>query len=210
MTGTGEGRKLAAILAADMAGYSRLMHLDEEGTLAKLKGHLHEVFEPAVARHHGRIVKTTGDGVLIEFPSPVEAMRCAIEVQGEVTRRNADLPGDRQHIFRIGLHLGDVIEDGGDIFGDAVNIAARLQSMCESGGICLSASLFDQVQDRVQFPYVDLGEQNLKNIARTVRVYSVRLGDIAASVDKGAPRALHPLAVAAGAAAVMAATAALW
>src|SRR3990172_13276776 len=112
MTGTGERRKLAAILAADMAGYSRLMPLDEEGTLAKLKGHLHEVFEPAVARHQGRMVKTTGDGVLIEFPSPVEAMRCAIEVQSEVTRRNTDLPGDRQHIFRIGLHLGDVIEDG--------------------------------------------------------------------------------------------------
>ena len=210
MAGTREGRKLVAILAADMAGFSRLMHLDEEGTLAKLKGHLHEVFEPAVALHHGRIVKTTGDGVLIEFPSPVEAMRCAMEVQGEVSRRNAGLPGDRQQIFRIGLHLGDVIEDGGDIFGDAVNIAARLQNMCESGGICLSASLFDQVRDRVHFPYVDLGEQNLKNIARTVRVYAVKLGSIAASVDEGAPRAVTPLAVASGAAAVMAATAALW
>src|SRR3970040_650426 len=101
MTGVAAERKLAAILAADMAGYSRLMHYDEEGTLAELKGHLREVFEPAVARHHGRLVKTTGDGVLVEFPSPVEAMRCALAVQGEVARRNADLPGDRQQIFRI-------------------------------------------------------------------------------------------------------------
>jgi TolB-like protein/class 3 adenylate cyclase len=169
-------RRLAAILAADVAGYSRLMGKDEAGTLARLRGHRRELIDPEIAEHKGRIVKTTGDGILIEFPSVVEAVACAVAVQRGMAERNATTPEEQQIVFRVGVNLGDIIADEGDIHGDGVNVAARLEGIAEPGGICISGMVHDQVRDRLNISFDDLGEQVLKNIARAVRVYRVRLG----------------------------------
>jgi adenylate cyclase len=168
-------RKLAAILAADVAGYSRLMGADEAGTLAQLKTHRKELTDPKIAEHHGRIVKTTGDGVLVEFPSVVNAVQCAVEIQQEMAERNADLPNQRRIEFRVGINLGDIIIDGDDIYGDGVNIAARLEGLAEPGGICISGTAFDQVRNKLEVGFEDLGPQEVKNIAEPVRTYRVRM-----------------------------------
>jgi adenylate cyclase len=167
-------RRLAAILAADVAGYSRLIGADEEGTLAALKAIRRELGDPEIAEHRGRIVKTTGDGLLVEFPSVVDAVRCAVEVQRGMTARNADVPVARRIEFRIGVNLGDVIIEDGDILGDGVNVAARLEALAEPGGICVSRVVRDQVRDRIDVAFEDLGDRQLKNIARPVRVYRVQ------------------------------------
>jgi len=173
MTGERVERRLAAILAADVAGYSRLMGADEEGTLAALKAIRRELGDPKIAEHRGRIVKTTGDGLLAEFASVVDAVRYAVEVQREMVRRNADVPADKRIEFRIGINLGDIIIDEGDIYGDGVNVAARLEALAEPGGICVSRVVRDQVRDKLDLAFEDLGEQHVKNIARPVRVYRV-------------------------------------
>jgi class 3 adenylate cyclase/TolB-like protein/tetratricopeptide (TPR) repeat protein len=173
-------RKLAAILAADVAGYSRLMGADEEGTLRALKGHRRQLIDPKVQEHRGRIVKTTGDGVLVEFPSPVEAVRCAVEVQRRMVDRNAAERPDRRITFRVGVNLGDIIVEGKDIYGDGVNVAARLEALAEPGGVCISRAVRDQVRDKLPYPFDDAGEQSVKNIARPVRVYALSAAAIAA------------------------------
>ena len=185
MSGERVERRLAAILAADVAGYSRLMGRDEAGTLARLKALRRELIDPMVAEHKGRIVKTTGDGLLIEFPSVVEAVACAITVQSGMGSRNAATPEDRRIEFRVGINSGDIIVEDGDIHGDGVNIAARLEGVAEPGGICVSAIVHDQVRDRLDCVFEDLGEQSLKNIVRPVRVY--RIG------PEIGPRASRPL-----------------
>jgi adenylate cyclase len=167
-------RRLTAILAADVAGYSRLMGADEEGTHERLKAHLGELIEPKIGEHRGRVVKNTGDGLLVEFPSVVDAVRCAVEVQRGMAERNADTPPEQQIQFRIGINLGDVIAEGDDIFGDGVNIAARLEALADPGGVLVSNTVYDHVRDRLPFGFEDLGEQQVKNIARPVRVYQVR------------------------------------
>jgi adenylate cyclase len=169
-------RRLAAILAADVAGYSRLMGLDEEGTLAALKRHRGELVEPKIKEHRGRIVKTTGDGMLVEFASVVDAVRCAVELQREMAARNGDIPAERRIEFRIGLNLGDIIIDDNDIYGEGVNIAARLEALAEPGGICVSRVVRDQVRDKLDFSFADMGEQQVKNIARPVRAHRILLG----------------------------------
>jgi len=179
-------RRLAAILAADMAGYSRLMGADEEGTHERLKAHRRELLDPKINEHSGRIVKTTGDGLLGEFASVVDAVRCAAELQRAMIDREAGIPEDRRIRFRIGINLGDVIVDEGDIFGDGVNIAARLEALAEPGGICISRVVRDQVRDKLAYAFEDLGEQSVKNIARPVRVYALRPEAIA---DLPAPSA---------------------
>jgi adenylate cyclase len=150
-------RRLAAILAADVAGYSRLMGVDEEGTLAALKDLRRELADPKVKEHRGRIVKTTGDGLLVEFTSVVDAVSCAVEVQREMAERNASVPETRRIQFRIGINLGDIIKDGRDIFGDGVNVAARLEALAEPGGICVNANVRDQVLDKLAFAFEDAG-----------------------------------------------------
>jgi adenylate cyclase len=173
----GETRKLAAILVTDIVGYSRLAGSDEERTLARLRGLRSDLVDPAITAHHGRIVKGTGDGSIIEFRSVVDAVRCAIEVQTGMIERNAGVPDDRHIAFRIGIHVGDVVEESdGDLMGDGVNIAARLEGVCEPGGICLSGAAFEQVRDRLKEPFVDLGDKTLKNIARPVRAYGLNPG----------------------------------
>jgi TolB-like protein/class 3 adenylate cyclase len=167
-------RRLAAILAADVAGYSRLMGADEEGTLDRLKAIRAEVIDPSIAEHRGRIVKTTGDGLLVEFASVVDALRCATEWQRGMTERNAGTPDNRVE-FRIGINVGDVVVENDDIFGDGVNVAARLEALAESGGFCVSARVQEDAAGRLNLTFEDLGEQNLKNIARPVRVYRIRL-----------------------------------
>jgi adenylate cyclase len=169
-------RRLAAILAADVAGYSRLMGGDEEGTLERLKAHRRELIDPKITEHHGRIVKTTGDGLLVEFASVVDAARCAVEVQREMADRNLGVLADRCIEFRIGINVGDIIIDEGDIFGDGVNVAARLQALAEPGGICVSRVVRDEVCDRLGFAFEDMGEHQVKNIARAVRVHRILLG----------------------------------
>src|SRR5437870_10028400 len=165
--------RLAAILAADVAGYSRLMGADEEGTLAALKAIRRELGDPKIAEHRGRIVKTTGDGLLVEFASVVDAVRCAVEVQREMAARNADVPAERRIDFRIGVNLGDIIIDENDIFGDGVNVAARLEALADPGGICVSRVVRDQVRDKLHCAFEDMGEQQVKNIARPVRAYRI-------------------------------------
>ncbi len=167
-------RRLAAILAADVAGYSRLMGEDEEGTLAHLTAHLSELIEPCIADHQGRIVKTTGDGLLAEFASIVDAVRCAIAIQTGMRTRNAVVPRDQRIEFRIGLDIGDMIVQADDVFGDGVNVAARIEGLAEPGGISLSEDAFRQIEGRIDAEYVDAGLQHLKNIDRPVRVYRVR------------------------------------
>jgi adenylate cyclase len=181
-------RRLAAILAADVAGYSRLMGADEEGTLERLKALRRELADPKIKEHRGRIVKTTGDGLLIEFGSVVDAVRCAVEVQREMAERNADVPSDRRIEFRMGINLGDIIRDGRDIFGDGVNTAARLEALAEPGSICVSRVVRDQVRDKVDFGFEDLGEQSFKNIARPVRVF--RVAATSTTRPSGQPTAL--------------------
>jgi TolB-like protein/class 3 adenylate cyclase/tetratricopeptide (TPR) repeat protein len=162
-------RRLAAILAADVVGYSRLMGADEEGTHERLKAHFRELVDPKIAEHRGRIVKNTGDGLLAEFPSVVDAVRCAVEVQRGMVDRESGVPEDRRIRFRIGVNLGDIIVEEHDIFGDGVNIAARLESLAEPGGICVSRMVRDQIRDKLPYAFEDLGEQSVKNIARPVR-----------------------------------------
>src|SRR5215831_3250527 len=166
-------RRLTAILAADVAGYSRLMGADEEGTHERLKAHLRELVGPKIAEHRGRIVKNAGDGFLTEFASVVDAVRCAAEIQHGMNDREPMVPEERRIRFRIGVNLGDVIAEGDDIFGDGVNVAARLEALAEPGGICLSGTVHDHIGDRLPYTFEDMGEQQVKNIARPVRVYRV-------------------------------------
>jgi len=172
-------RRLAAILAADVAGYSRLMGAAEEGTLNRLKAHRRELVDPKIREHHGRIVKTTGDGMLVEFASVVDAVRCAVEVQRGMVDRNAATPEDKRILFRIGINLGDVIADGGDIYGDGVNIAARLEALAEPGGIRISRTVRDHIGDRLPYIFDDIGEQSVKNIAQPVHAYALSAAAIA-------------------------------
>src|ERR1700760_3357656 len=178
------GRRLAAIVAADVVGYSRLMGLDEVGTARTLREH-RAVTDVLVARHGGRLVKTTGDGVLLEFPSVVDAVECAVAVQAVMDQRNEGVPVDRRMLFRIGINLGDVLIEGDDILGDGVNIAARLEGIAEPGGICISAFAHDQVRGKVTVDFTDLGEQNLKNIALPVRAYAVAQDDLRSKLRDG-------------------------
>src|SRR5271163_980573 len=178
-------RRLAAILAADVVGYSRLMGADEEGTLARLKAHRREFVKPTVAEHNGRIVKRTGDGILIEFGSAVDATRYAIQTQRGMAQRNKDVPADQRIEIRIGIHVGDIIIEENDIFGDGVNIAARLEGIAQPGGICISDDTYRQVRGKIAENFVDMGEQQLKNIAQNVRVY--RLLQSGVVTDSPAP-----------------------
>ena len=172
-----ETRKLAAILAADVVGYSQLAGADEERTLARLRALRSDLIDPTVALHHGRIVKRTGDGAIIEFRSVVDAVRCAIEVQAGMVERNAGLPPERRIEFRVGIHIGDVVEESdGDLMGDGVNVAARLEGISEPSGICLSEDAYRQVKSRLELQVADLGPQNLKNIAEPVHAYLLRQG----------------------------------
>jgi TolB-like protein len=177
-------RRLTAIFAADVAGYSRLTSMDEEGTHVRLKEHLRVLINPKVAAHRGHIVKNTGDGLLAEFNSVVDAMRCAVDVQRGMAERNSDVPPNNRIEFRIGINVGDVIEDNGDIFGDGVNVAARLEAIAEPGGICVSDDAHRQLRDKLDIVFDDAGEQNLKNIGRPIRVFRVR--------DRGAAASQRP------------------
>src|SRR5712671_3995932 len=194
-------RRLAAILAADVAGYSRLMGVDEEGTHERLREHLRDLVDPKIKEHRGRVGKNTGDGMLAEFSSVVEAVRCAAELQRGMADRNAEIPDDKRITFRVGINLGDVIAEQDDIYGDGVNVAARLEALAEPGGICISRVVRDQIRDKLPYPFEDRGEQSVKNIARSVRVYALRPEAIAelpaASVPIGAPRRRRaaPLAI---------------
>src|SRR3974390_2760322 len=184
------GRRLAAIVAADVAGSSRLMGLDEVGTARTLREH-RKVTDALVAKHGGRLVKTTGDGVLLEFPSVVDAVEYAVAVQTVMAERNDGVPEDRRMLYRIGINLGDILIEGDDILGDGVNVAARLEGIAEPGGICLSSSAYDQVRGKVAVEFTDLGEQTLKNIARPIRAYAVGPGGQAhqtAPLPSSAPR----------------------
>src|SRR5271156_3116080 len=172
-----ETRKLAAILCSDVVGYSRLASADEDRILARLRALRSELIDPTIAVHHGRIVKRTGDGLIVEFRSVVDAVRCAIEVQNAMVERNAGVPEDRRIVFRIGIHLGDVVEESdGDLMGDGVNIAARLEGVAAPGAICLSEDAYRQVKGRLELAVTDLGPTQLKNIAEPVRVYSLEVG----------------------------------
>ncbi len=178
-----EQRRLAAILIADVVGYSRLMGADESGTLGVLRSHRRELFDPKIDEYRGRIVKTMGDGLLVEFPSVVDAVQCAIDVQGGMARRNADVAADRRVEFRIGVNLGDVIVEGDDIYGDGVNVASRLEGLADPGGICISGDSYRQVKGKLTAEFEDLGERELKNISLPVRAYRV----LPAAPDNGAP-----------------------
>ncbi len=164
-------RRLAAILAADVVGYSRLMGEDEVGTLERLKTLRRKLVKPKIAERGGRIVKLMGDGLLAEFPSVVEAVQCAIDIQQEVTEREPDISDDRRIWLRIGINLGDIIVEGSDIYGDGVNVAARLEALAEPGGICVSGTVFDSVKGKVGVDFSDLGEQQVKNIKEPIRAY---------------------------------------
>src|SRR6516225_10741853 len=181
-------RRLAAILAADVAGYSRLIGVDEGGTLQALKSIRAELIDPTIAAHNGRLVKTTGDGLLVEFGSVVDALRCATEVQAGMAQRNAGAPADKRIDFRIGINMGDVVVEDGDIFGDGVNVAARLEGLAEPGGICVSARVQEDAAGKLDLTFEDLGEQALKNITRPVRAYRIATG--AVSATKAEPPAL--------------------
>ncbi len=180
-------RRLAAVLAADIAGYSRLMGRDEEGTLAQLKSFRKTLVDPGIATHRGRIVKTTGDGMLVEFASAVDAARCAVEIQREMAQRNTAVPPELRIEFRIGIHVGDIIIDDNDIFGDGVNIAARLEGIAEPGGVCISDDAHRQIRGKVDVAFDDIGEQSLKNIAEPMRAWHIRLADEAAPADPRVP-----------------------
>ena len=186
-------RRLAAILAADVAGYSRLMGADEEGTHERLKTLLHQLVDPKVREHRGRIVKNTGDGMLVEFGSIVDAVRCAAEIQQAMKDCNADIPEDKRISFRMGINLGDVIVEPDDIFGDGVNIAARLEALAEPGGICISRTVHDHIGERLPYSFEDIGEQRVKNIGRPVHVYRIRLDAATTAVVTGAAHAVPSL-----------------
>jgi adenylate cyclase len=212
-------RKLTVILAADVAGYSRLMGTDEEGTLEHLKAHRRELVDPKIKELRGRIVKTTGDGMLVEFPSVVDAVRCAVELQRAMVERNAEIPEDKRITFRIGINLGDVMIDSDDIYGDGVNIAARLEALAEAGGVCISRVVRDQIRDKLPYAFRDLGEQVVKNIARPVRAYTMNTAAVISTPlvtmpeQPGASRrrgSLRRAVVAAGASAVIAIGVAAW
>ena len=175
MAGERVERRLAAVMAADVAGYSRLMGRDEERTLAQLKAFRKTLVDPPIAAHRGRIVKTTGDGMLVEFASAVDAARCAVEIQREMAQRNAEVPPELRIEFRIGIHVGDIIIDDNDIFGDGVNIAARLEGIAEPGGVCISDDAHRQIRGKVDVVFDDIGEQTLKNIAEPMRAWRIRL-----------------------------------
>src|SRR5438128_11964262 len=168
-------RRLAAILAADVAGYSRLMGADEEGTLERLKALRREPVDRKIAEHHGRIVKTTGDGLMVEFASVVDAVRCAVAVQQAMPERNTDVAAERRIELRIGINLGDVIVEGDDLYGDGVNIAARIEALADAGAVFISNTVYDHVRDRLPFVFEDLGEQQVKNITRPVHVYRINI-----------------------------------
>jgi len=197
-----ETRKLAAIVAADVVGFSRLTGADEDRTLARLRALRSDLIDPTIAVHNGRVFKRTGDGVLVEFRSVVDAVRCAIEVQHAMVERNAGVPNDRHIEFRIGIHLGDVVEESdGDLMGDGVNIAARLEGVCKPGAICLSEQAFWQVKGRLDLEFTDLGSTQLKNIAEPVRAYSLQVGAAAAKPAPprgkvGPKKRLAPIALA--------------
>jgi class 3 adenylate cyclase len=174
-------RRLAAILAGDIAGYSRLMSADEEGTLRDLKGHRKALVDPKIVEHRGRIVKTTGDGMLVEFVSVVDAVRCAVDIQRGMMERNAEVPANRRILFRIGLNVGDIISDDNDIYGDGVNIAARLEAPAEPGGICVSRIVHDQVRDKLFFGFEDMGEQSVKNMPHPIGVHRIHISETAPS-----------------------------
>ena len=185
-----ETRKIAAILVSDVVGYSRLVGADEDRTLARLRALRSDMIDPTIAVHHGRVVKRTGDGAIVEFRSVIDAVRCAIEVQSGMVERNAGLPPERRIEFRIGIHLGDVVEESdGDLMGDGVNIAARLEGICEVGGVCISEDAYRQVRDKIKEQFVDLGEQVLKNIARPMRAYQVKPGRVETKAEAAAAEA---------------------
>src|SRR6186997_2510873 len=171
-------RRLAAIMAGDIVGYSRLMGIDEEGTLRQLKAHRKELIDPKITEHRGRIVKTTGDGMLVEFVSVVDAVRYAVDVQRGMAERNANVASNRRIEFRIGINVGDIISDENDIYGDGVNVAARLEALAEPGGILVSRNVHDQVCDKLSFGFEDLGEQTVKNIARPIGVHRISLAEV--------------------------------
>ena len=177
-------RRLTAILAADVAGYSRLMGADEEGTHAQLKAHRHDLIDRRIKKHRGRIINTAGDGLLSEFASAVEAVRCAVEIQRAMITRNANVPAESRLEFRIGINIGDVIEDGSEIFGDGVNVAARLESIAPRGGICISRQVLDQIEGKLRLKFRELGRQNLKNIARPIEVFAIDLHDGASKASR--------------------------
>jgi adenylate cyclase len=186
LTGERVERRLAAVLAADVAGYSRLMGADEEGTLARLKAVRKALVDPTIAKHRGRIVKTTGDGMLVEFSSAVDAVRGAVEVQSGMGNQNVSVPPDQRIEFRIGIHVGDIIPDDNDIFGDGVNVAARLETVAEPGGLCMSNDAYRQVRGKVEIVCDDMGPQHLKNIAEAMQVWRVRLtGRTGSAVPSG-------------------------
>jgi class 3 adenylate cyclase len=213
-----EIRKLAAILAADVVGFSRLTAADEDRTLARLRALRSDLIDPTIAVHKGRVVKRTGDGAIVEFRSVVDAVRCAIEVQNAMLERNSGVPNDRRIEFRIGVHLGDVVEeDDGDLMGDGVNIAARLEGVAQPGAICLSEDAYRQVKSRLEMSVSDLGATALKNIAEPVRVYSVGVGKPAvpkksssAERPRPVPRSRHIPAATAVAALILVGAAAAW
>ena len=188
-------RRLAAILAADMVGYSRLMEADETGTLVRLKTHRLELIDPAIAKNKGRLIKTAGDGMLIEFRSVADAVACAVEIQSRMARRNSDVAPEREIHFRIGINLGDVIREDDDIFGDGVNVAARLQELAEPGGICVSGAIREQAGDRLGVAFEDLGEQSVKNLTRPIRIFRVRLDGPGPAAVPAPAKAARPKAV---------------
>jgi TolB-like protein/class 3 adenylate cyclase/tetratricopeptide (TPR) repeat protein len=185
-------RKLAAIIAADVVSYSRLMGVDEAETLAALKTHRRDLIDPNIAEHQGRIVKTTGDGLLIEFPSVIEAVQCAVEVQRAMQERNSDVPADHRIEFRVGINLGDIIIDGDDIYGDGVNVAARLEGLADANGVCVSRVVHDQVRDKLDLGFEDLGERQLKNIARPVHVFRIAASAIGLRTQSATPALALP------------------
>ena len=176
MQSTPVDRRLAAIVIADVVGYTRLMELDETGTHSRLREIRDTVTDPKISAHGGRIVKTAGDGMLVEFPSATAALRCAVEVQREMGHRNLYVAPEAKIELRIGINLGDILIDGNDIAGDGVNVASRLETLADPGGICIGSAVYEQVHDNVDFGFVDMGDQQVKNIARPIRVYRVTLG----------------------------------
>src|SRR5215212_4962784 len=188
-------RRLAAILAADVAGSCRLIGVDEEGTLAQLKALRKTLFDPKITEHHGRIVKNTGDGALVEFASVVDAVRCADEIQRSLAEQNTDVPQDKRIEFRIGIHVGDIVIADDDIFGDGVNIAVRLEGIAEPGGICISDDAHRQVRGKVESTLEDMGSQSLKNIAEPMRAWRVRIGPSPSPATKPPTETAQPLAL---------------
>src|SRR5579864_3325116 len=182
------GRRLAAILAADVAGYARLMSEHEEVTLAGLRAWRHQIADPRIRAHRGRIIKSTGDGFLVEFQSVVDAVRCAVEMQREMAERDAGVSAEQRIEFRMGINLGDIVAEDHDIFGDGVNVAARLEALADPAGICISRTVRDHIRDKLPYVFEDRGEQQVKNIIRPVRVYALSPAAIAATDLVAAPR----------------------